>query len=657
MNRIIAGCGSIGLTIFFLLGAAVAAESSEATLYLTGPDGGLVLGMATPASYVEIPGGMEVTAEVDTPHVPVYLYLDVKDPGFADGAAPIVEFSFEYFDESIEELTFAIDSSDPLDGSLSNPGIWRKAGGLQFMDSGTWKTKTIILKDTLFSNRLNGADIRFRLERHPRIRLRNISMKKLDQAPALPPITRTQKNSPNILMIVFDDLNDYENTFGDPNAKTPSLDTFAKSAMRFDRAYCQYPVCGPSRGSFMSGLYPETSGLLSNSQHIRGLRPDATNILELFKNEGYWTASAGKIFHGFQNVAECQVSTYAADWFDNAEDPWKTKLERQFIKEVGPINKNKDAYKAFMKEKFINPQHVVQAIATDLRDEDHKDGRTRTRITSYLKEKPYGDRPFFIACGFAKPHIPLFAPKKYFDLYPLDQLQFEDVPLDDWKDKPKDAMWNKYLGYGAEFGKNNRALRAKWLQAYLACVSFSDAQFGLVMKALEESGQADNTIVIVFGDHGYHIGEHFMYGKVTLFEESARVPFMVRVPGMTQPDTTTRSFAQLLDVYPTLTQLCGLKTPDHVEGTSLVPVLKNPNKEVQDSVYTVVTRPGGMVAQSVRYKNWRYAEWGSPDEAELYDLTKDHDEYHNLADNPEYQKVVQQLSQMVKAKRANLKKR
>jgi len=655
MNRIITGCGSIGLTIFFLLGIAVTAESNEATLRLTGPDGGLVLGTATPASYVKIPGGMEVTAEVDNKKDTVYLYLDVKAPGFADGAAPIVQFSFEYFDESVEELTFEIDSSDPLYGSPSSPGKWRDAGGLQFMDSGTWKTKTIVLKDTLFSKRLNGSDIRFKLKGTPRLRLRNVFLKKLDQEPALPPSTRTQKDSPNILMVVFDDLNDYLGPYEDPNAKTPSLDTFAKSALHFDRAYCQYPVCGPSRASFMSGLYPETSGVLNNSQHIRGLRPDAINLLEYFKNKGYWTASAGKIFHGHQNVAETQVSTYAADWFENAEDPWKKKLERQFVKEVGPIKKNQDAYKAFMKEKFISPQRVVQAIATDLRDEDHRDGRTATRTTSYLKEKPYGDRPFFIACGFSKPHVPLFAPKKYFDLYPLDQLQFEDVPADDWKDKPQAAMYNKYKGYGAEFGKNDRALRAKWLQAYLACVSFSDSQFGRVMKALEESGQADNTIVIVFGDHGYHIGEHYLYGKVTLFEESARVPFMMRVPGTTRPGTATQSFAELIDVYPTLTDLCGLKTPPHVQGKSLVPILTNPQEEVRDSVYTVVRRPG-MVAQSIRHQNWRYAEWGNPDAAELYDLKKDPNEYHNLAGNPEYKKVVQSLSKRIKEKRSDLTK-
>jgi len=641
--------------LLFCFGTVLALADGENVLRVTGTESGLVVaGNETPWKYVNSPDGCEVVSESANSKIPVYLYLNVKDPAFADGSAPVVELSFEYFDESVEEVTFSYDSDDPLYGSPKQPGIWKEGGGFQLMDSGIWKPQTVVLTEARFSNRVNSQDLRFRLAGHNRLRLRNIAMTKLDKVPDLPPATRTQKDSPNILMIVFDDLNDYLGPFGDPNAKTPSLDTFVKSALRFDRAYCQYPVCGPSRASFMSGLYPEASGVLDNNTHVRPNCPDAVNMLEYFKGKGYWTASAGKIFHGYTNIAERDQSTYAADWFRNAEDPWRKKLERQFVSEVGPIKGNEAAYKAFMKEKFVSPERVVQAIATDLKDEDHKDGRTATRVRSYLEDKPFGERPFFIGCGLAKPHVPHFAPKKYFDMYPLDELEFEDVPADDWKNKPKDAIYEKYKGYGAKFEVNDRALRAKWLQAYLACVSFSDAMFGQVMDALEKSGFAENTIVIVFGDHGYHIGEHYLYGKTTLFEESARVPFMIRVPGKTPAGTSTRSFAQLLDVYPTLTDLCGLETPAHVQGTSLVPVLEDPAKSVRDSVYTVVTRSHGMVAQAVRYKNWRYAEWGSPDKAELYDLDKDPKEYSNVADNPEYKKVVKQLSGIIAKKRVDL---
>jgi iduronate 2-sulfatase len=626
----------------------LADSGSRTVLKLSGPDGGLVLWKQDHTRYVSTPKGVEVQAQTENKNAPLYLSLDVKDPAFIDGAAPIVEFSFDYFDTGHEELTFDMDSDDPLHGPLAAPGSWRGAGGVQFMDSGEWKTKTITLTAARFSNRLNGADIRFRMVKHPKLRLRNISLKKLDSEPASPP-TLKQGTAPNILMVVFDDLNDYVGAFGDPNAITPNLDAFAESGLRFNRTYCQYPVCGPSRASFMSGLYPETSGVLDNSTHIRFVRPDATNMLEYFKDNGYWTAAAGKIFHSFGNIAERGVSTHASDWFRNGEDPWRKKLNQRFEREVGPIPKNREAYNAFMKEYFISPERVVQAIATDLPDEDHKDGRTATRVASYFTEKSYGDKPFFIACGIAKPHIPFFAPKKYFDLYPLDSLEFLETPADDWKLKPKAAIYDRTHAYGAKFGVEDHATRAKWLQAYLACVSFGDSQFGRVMAALEESGHADDTIVIVFGDHGYHLGEHYLYGKVTLFEESTRVPFVMRVPGKTRPGSTTQSFAELLDVYPTLTELCNLKTPAHVEGKSLVPVLNNPKNKVRDSVYTVVLRPG-MVAKSVRYENWRYAEWGSSDEVELYDLAKDPNEYDNLAGNPEYKNVVRKLHKLIEEK-------
>ena len=641
---------------FAAVAAAMAAACVRAgEIKLTERGGGVVLFEQSHTRSVSTEEGVEVQAKLENKNAPLYLSLDIKDPAFIDGAAPVVEFSFEYFDAGHEELTFDIDSSDPLHGPLVAPGQWRGAGGVQFMDSGTWQTKTIVLSDARFSNRLNGADIRFRIMKTPELRLRNIALKKLETEPVAATKLK-QGEVPNILMVVFDDLNDYVNAFGDPNAITPNLDAFAASGLRFNNAYCQYPVCGPSRASFLSGLYPESSGVLDNSTHIRFVRPDAVNMLEYFKEAGYWTATAGKIFHSFGNVAERGISTYASDWFRNGEDPWRKKLNKRFEREVGPINKNREAYNAFMKKYFINPERVVQAIATDLKDEDHKDGRTATRIVSYLEEKAYGDKPFFLACGIAKPHIPFFAPKKYFDLYPLDDLQFEPVPSNDWKDKPKVAIYDRTVAYGAKFGVEDRATRAKWLQAYLACISFGDSQFGRVMKALEESGHADDTIVVVFGDHGYHIGEHYIYGKVTLFQESTRVPLVLRVPNRTTPGMTTQNFAELIDLYPTLTELCRLDTPKHVQGKSLVPMLGNPGKAVRESAYTVVTRPG-MLGRSIRQEQWRYAEWGSADEAELYDLKKDPSEYHNLVANPEYAAVVKELSKKLNQRRKALERK
>ena len=652
INSILRALTAVALCV----GPASSVVAGKSLIRLNGPDGGLVAaGSETPWTYVDSPGGFGVVSENEDAKKPVYLYLNIEEPGFADGNTPIIEFSYEYFDESEEEVMFAYDSNDPFYGTLEQPGVWKGGGGFQLMDSKTWKKKTIVLDDARFSNRINGQDIRFRLVNHNRLQLRNISIKALERVPDLPPPPRTRKDSPNVLMVVFDDLNDYVGAFGDPNAKTPNLDDFAKSAMRFEKAYCQYPVCGPSRASFLTGLYPETTGVLDNETHVRPRRPDAVNMLELFKNNGYWTATAGKIFHGHTNVAERDQSTYASDWFQNKVDIWQRELERRFEREVGPKKGNEAACQAYVKEHYVSPQRVVRAVATDLDDDDHKDGLTTRRICSYLEEKPFGERPFFMACGIAKPHVPHFSPKKYFDRYPIDEIRFEDVPEDDWANKPKNAAYSKYKGYGEalEIGVNNRAIRGKWLQAYLANVSHADAMFGRVIDALEKNGLADNTIVVLFGDHGYHIGEHFMYGKTTLFEESARVPFVMRVPGKTDAASSSDSFAELLDIYPTLTELCGIETPEHLQGKSLVPVLENPEKAVRDSVYTVVTR-GSMVARSVRHNNWRYAEWGSSEQAELYDLEKDPDEYSNLAGNPEYAQVVARLSGMIAEKRKKI---
>lgn len=603
--------------------------------------------------YEPDPKSGEIYLKAHNPDAPMYLYVDVIDPRFTDASAPNLEFSFEYFDHGKKELSFAYDSDDPLYGSLNQPGAWRTMGGVQMMGTNTWRKKSIILDRTRFSNRLNGSDIRFRLVGNPQLQLRNIQLEKLDSLPE-PMITgKSPENAPNVLLVVFDDLNNYAGAFGDPNAITPNLDSFVSKSLKFERAYCQYPVCGPSRASFLSGLYPETSGVLSNTQYIRALRPDATNLLQYFKENGYWTSNVGKIFHSMTNIVERGQSTHQSDWYQNADDPFKRKLDRQFEAEVGKISKNREAYAAFMEENFLNPERYVQAVATDLRDEDHRDGRTATRVVSYLDEKPFGDTPFFIAMGIAKPHTPYFAPERFFEMYAKDDLIFEDVPEDVWENRPLVARDMRFESFGAEFGVNDRALRAKWLQAYLACVSFADSQFGRVMDALKRSGLEENTVVIVMSDHGYHVGEHFMYGKVSLFEVSARVPLAIRVPGMQHSGKSTTSFAELIDIYPTLTDLCGLSTPEHLQGRSLTPILEDPTNSVRDSVYTVVTRPG-LVGQAVRSENWRFSRWGSDDAIELYNLSEDLEEHHNLAYSPEYASIVKRFQQTLRDTRREL---
>lgn len=635
------------LFLILLIGTFIGSTGLAQTIHLDGSDGGIVLRGDQPnVETIDSAAGLEIHAKQPNKNEPLYLSLSVEDADFIDGAAPIQKFSFEYFDAGSEEVTFDIDSLDPLHGGPNNPGIWRGAGGFQLMNTGTWKTKTITLHDARFSQRLNGADIRFRALRYPHLRIRNVSLEKLDTPLPLPAATLKQGDVPNILVIIFDDLNDYIGPYGDPNVKTPHLDAFARDALQFDHAYVQYPVCGPSRASFLTGMYPESLGVLDNNSYFRFERPEATNMIEYFKQQGYWTATAGKVFHSAQNYGERGVSTYFGDYFRNAEDPYRKKLNEQFVEEVGPIHQNRAAYNEFMAGRDLSGERIVQAVATDLRDEDHADGRVATRIAAYLNERSFEDRPFFLTAGFMKPHVPFYAPKKYFDLYPIEELQFDDVPVDSWDNRPMEALHTRYEGFQMDFGVNDREARAKWLQAYLATISLVDAQFGRVMQALENSGMADNTIVIAFSDHGFHIGEHFMYGKVSLFEESTRVPFLVRMPGVTKPGVSD-SFIELLDIYPTLIELSGLEAPEHLQGVSLLPIFEDPEAIIKDSAYTVVSRPGGLLGRSVRYDNWRYTEWGSPSKNELYDLDRDPNEYDNLANSPEYRDVVEKLSELI----------
>ncbi|MBF0196655.1 MAG: sulfatase [Planctomycetes bacterium] len=600
----------------------------------------------------ESSAGLEMITKRKSDKGVLYVLLDVTDKSFTLGKAPQVELAFDYYDEGKGQLVVKVDSHDPLYGNSKSPGTWKGVGGVQFTNSHKWKRAKIAISDASFSNRLNGGDIRLQMQHQPLLKLRNVTIKK--KLPISESIVSSGlKKKPNILCIVVDDLNDYIGPYDDNNAKTPHLDKLFASGMRFNKAYCQYPVCGPSRASFLTGMYPENIGVLSNEKHARSESPNVLNMLEYFKKKGYWTASAGKIFHGETNVVEAGVSTHRSDWFENSENVLKKKLQKLFEKQHGPISKNKNEWQKYLSDNYVSPERVVQAIPTDLKEDEHMDGRVAARISSYLKQKTIKDSPFLLACGFTKPHVPFYAPKKYFDLYSEENLNFEKVPPSDWAQKPKTAIYDRYKGFGAKFGEYQPELRRKWLHAYLACVSFVDAQIGKVLSSLEENGLADNTIVVLISDHGFHIGEHFHYGKVTLFEESARVPMFLRVPGMDLKGQESNSLTELLDIYPTLVELCNLEAPKHLEGKSLLPILKNPNASVKESAYTVVTRPlkgRTIVAKAIRYKNWRYAEWDGPADAELYNLNTDPKEYRNLIKDPEFAPIVKKLHGMIQAR-------
>ncbi|MCZ6807165.1 MAG: sulfatase-like hydrolase/transferase, partial [Deltaproteobacteria bacterium] len=367
-----------------------------------------------------------------------------------------------------------------------------------------------------------------------------------------------KKSRRNVLFIVCDDLNTHVSTSGYAHIKTPSFDRLAAEGMTFRRAYCQYPVCGPSRASFLHGLYPQSTGVLDNRSDIRDTRPGTISMPQLFKEAGYWTGAVGKVFHNVKNDPG-DVAWHRMKRFDNDEMPFVKKFREKFEAEHGAVT----AGKARRKWRKLYPTIAKQTRGqqpgygpSGLKDRQHKDGKNARQIAKWLLEKAHGDKPFFMACGIQKPHVPFLAPDKYFEIYPQANLKFEPASIAFWKQAPKLAQTKRYRGFGFEFGVANDTLRREYIQAYHACISFIDAQIGIVFDALIRSGHWDDTIVVLTSDHGYMLGEKFMWGKVMLFEDCDRVPLIIRVPGRTKPGSSSEGLVELVDLFPTLAELC-----------------------------------------------------------------------------------------------------
>jgi len=441
---------------------------------------------------------------------------------------------------------------------------------------------------------------------------------------------------PNILFIVCDDLNTHVSTSGYPDISTPAFDRLAAAGMTFGRAYCQYPVCGPSRASFLHGLYPQSTGVLDNRSDIRQTRPGTVSMPQRFKEAGYWTGSVGKVFHNTK-IEPGEVAWNEFLRFENDEMPMVTPIRKAFEAKHGPIDEGK-ARRLWREEYWtIGTQTRGQRQPgygpSGLRDEQHKDGKNVRQIVSWLEEKIHGEKPFLMACGIHKPHVPFLAPNAYFAQYPKESLKFSPAPVDFWKQAPKTAMVKRYEGFGFKLGVKNDPLRREYMQAYHACISFLDAQIGLILDALERTGHWGDTIVILTSDHGYQLGEHFLWGKVTLFEVCDRVPLVIRVPGQTKSGSRSEGLVELVDLYPTLAELCEVAAPDDLQGRSLVPMLRDPTAQGKERAYTVVSR-GAELGKAIRTDRWRYATW--PDGEELYDLDNDLAEHHNLAKSEEH---------------------
>lgn len=427
----------------------------------------------------------------------------------------------------------------------------------------------------------------------------------------------------NVLFIAVDDMNNDLGCYGHPQVKSPHIDKLAKRGVRFDRAYCQFPLCSPSRVSIMTGLRPDTTKIFDLQTDFRkSTLPDVVTLAQMFMRAGWFTARIGKIFH-YGNPG--QIGTNGLD------DP------ASWQKRINPRGRDKDEEKLIINH---TPKRglgsSLSLLAAEGKDEEQTDGIVATEAIKLLEENK--DRPFFLAVGFYRPHCPYVAPKKYFDLYPQDEIHLPKEPNHvGGIPAPALASVKPYPLYGVAVDKAREAKRA-----YYATISFVDAQVGRVLDALDRLGLAENTIVVFWSDHGYLLGEHGLWKKQSLFEGSARVPLIIAAPGHKGNGSSCPRTVELIDMYPTLADLAGLKAPANLHGASLRPLLDDPRAAWTRPAFTQVWR--GFPGHSVRTERYRYTEWDNGKKGvELYDYDTDPHEYRNLAADPAHAAVVREL--------------
>lgn len=447
-----------------------------------------------------------------------------------------------------------------------------------------------------------------------------------------------QKNKkPNIILIMVDDMNDWVGYLDgyEGEIHTPNIDRLAHDGMAFKNAHISAPSCTPSRISLMLGKLTSTTGLYGNDQWWKPVYPEQVSMPQYFRDSGYYTAGAGKVFHHTPghnppvSWDEFQDQVFDGPWNFTRSSPENYWLSYGYR---GPMV---DPPNWFPLHGLTNVRPPLDwGAIPEKREQDYGDLQVVKYAQKFLK-KSY-DKPFFLALGIYKPHIPWYVPQKYFDQYPLDEIVLPKVKENDLEDVP--TTGKKFAGRGSN-DIEEIFQAGKWrdaVQGYLASISFADAQAGAILKALEDSDYLKNTIVVFWSDHGFHLGEKNHWHKWTLWEESTQIPFIIKAPGVTTSGSSTNESVGDINLFPTLISLAGLPKKKDLEGHDLSPILKNPNMEWQYPAITVNYEGNA----AVRSRHWRYIRYADGGE-ELYDHRKDPYEWKNLADKEEYMDVIE----------------
>ena len=433
----------------------------------------------------------------------------------------------------------------------------------------------------------------------------------------------TGAERPNILFIAIDDLRPELGCYGAAQVKTPHIDKLAAGGMRFDRAYCQVPICMGSRASLMTGILPTSKRFVGDCRMDVDV-PTAATLPEVFRKAGYTTLSNGKIYHNIEDAA-------GRSW---SEAPW---LSRDNMRSHDPETTRRRS-----KTKKRGRIYELPEVA----DGAYPDGETAQKTIKDLQRLKQEGKPFFLACGFIKPHMPFYAPKRYWDLYPRDSIQLADNrqrPANAPKDLKGSSEFRSYhlAGLDPESDEFHRIMR----HGYLACTSYSDKLTGDVLAELERLGLADNTIVVLWGDHGWHLGEHDFWGKHNTMHLATRVPLIVKVPGK-KPGATS-SLVETADIFPSLCALAGIGVPATVQGRDFTTLLDDPRKPFHKAAYSRFLSADAVITDRFSYTSYE----GGKSEM-LYDLEKDPHENRNVAGDPKHAETVAMMKKLLKERQA-----